>query len=258
MKRATTTAIILLLTARWLSVSARAESPLDTMLMSVGAVPVTWQEAQKGCGNDALAKEIKSALNNLDKVTRDIVKEGAEKKDTLPGPPSEEDMAAIKAMARWMAHRQEEDSDFNMGVDEAQEAFKRESEGLEKELAEIRTDVKKKYDCREGKGMAGAAADCLARRDAELRKRSLAAVDAYLERAGVTLKQYRMLVKQHLEVVRQNVPAVCEKSSFPAVVLQLTSFRRRLYEAVQKLNDELVSICETANEAARSFTADKS
>lgn len=256
MKRTTTTAMIALLAAGWLSISAYANTP-GTLLVQVGTVPETWQEAAKGCGDEALAGEIKSELKSLEKARTDVASKRGEPGGPPPNQPSKEDMAAMQDMAQWMMHRQEEDSDFNMGVNKVQEAFKSESEGLEKNLSEIRADVKKKYDCREGEGMAKAAADCVARRKAELKKRSLAAVDAYLKRAGETFEQYRALVKQHLDVVQQNVPSTCEESSFPAVVLQLTTVKSDMYKAVQKLNGELASICETVGKTVKPFAADK-
>lgn len=256
MKRTTTTAMIVLLAAGWLSVSAHAKTP-ETLLVQVGTVPETWQKAAKGCGDETLAGEIKSELKSLEKARADVANKRGEPGGPRPNQPSKEDMAAMQDMAQWMMHRQEEDSDFKMGVNKVQEAFKSESEGLEKKLAKIRADVKKKYDCREGEGMAKASADCAARRDAELKKRSLAAVDAYLKRAGATFEQYRALIKQHLDVVQQNVPSTCEESSFPAVVVQLTTVKSDMYEAVQKLNGELASICETVGKIVKPFAADK-
>lgn len=252
MKRTTTTAMIVLLAAGWLSVSVRAESP-ETMLTRVGTVPETWQEARKGCGNDALTREIDSELKGLQKARQDIVKEKPSKKDAPPGPPSQEDMAAMQDMAQWMMGRQAEDTDFNRGTLKVRETFKAEAAGLEKKLAAIRSHVYKKYDCHEGAAATKADADCAMKRDAELKRQSLATVDAYLKRAGVTFEQYRALVKQHLDVVQQNIPETCAQSSFPAVVLQVKTVESGMYDAVQKLNGELAGICRTAAKASKPF-----
>ncbi len=244
-KKTATAAVMVLLVSAWLAVPAGAATP-EALLGQVGTVPANWQEAQKGCVNAGLRSELKTELKNLD-AARSDVRKSAPKRGGPPPMPSREDMAAMQDMAQWMMHRQEEDADFTRGVKQVREAFASESTSLDNELAAIRTDAAKKYACKQGD------AACRSKREADIRKRSLAAVDTYLQRAGATFKQYRALVKQHLDVIRQNIPATCEKSSFPAVVLQMTTVKSDMYKAVQALDARLAHVCGTADKAAKPF-----
>ncbi len=244
-KKTATAAVVVLLVYAWMAVPAGAATP-QALLGQVGQVPANWQEAQKGCVDKGLRSELKTELKKLE-TARSDVRKSAPKRGGPPPMPSQEDMAAMQDMAQWMMHRQEEDSDFNRGVEQVRKTFRSEAATLDNHLSSIRSEVEKKVPCEQGD------AACKAKREAEIRKRSLAAVDTYLQRAGATFKQYRALVQQHLDVIRQNIPASSEKSSFPAVVLQMTTVKSDMYKAVQALDAQLADICGTADKAAKPF-----
>ncbi len=249
MNKTSTAVILVLLVSAWFAVSTGAATP-EALLSQVGQVPPNWQEARKGCVNEGLQNELKVELKKLDAARSDIRK-NAPKKGGPPPMPTREDMAAMQDMAQWMMHRQEENSDFSRGVKKTQEIFKGETTRLDNDLKAVRADVAKKYACGQGD------AACKAKQEAELKQRSLAAVDAYLKSTGETFNQYDALVRQHLEVIQQNIPASCDKSSFPAVVLQVTTVKSDMYKAVQNLNDQLANICKTAGKAAGPFVKSK-